>query len=140
MNSPYKKYVQQSITSLTAGEQLVLLLEKACINITRAIDCIEKKDVAGAHNLIVKTEDIYNFLIDNLDMSFPISQNLFSLYEFMVEQLTAANIKKDADILRRILKIAVELKDTWKQAEYLARTGGSAGTAASAGSFETGTK
>jgi len=126
MNSPYKKYVQQSITSLTAGEQLVLLLEKACINITRAIDCIEKKDITTAHNLIVKTEDIYGYLIDSLDMSFPISQNLFSLYNFLIEQLTQANIKKDAEILRRISKLAVELKDTWKQAEYLARTGGGA--------------
>lgn len=43
MTSPYKKYVQQSITSLTAGEQLILLLEKACININLAIDCIEKR-------------------------------------------------------------------------------------------------
>ena len=133
MTSPYKKYVQQSITSLTAGEQLILLLEKACININLAIDCIKKKDIFGAHDLIVKTEDIYYFLIDNLDMSYPISKNLFSLYNFMIDQLTQANIKKDAEILRQILKIAAELKDTWKQAEYLARTGSAAGSLASGG-------
>ena len=133
MTSPYKKYVQQSRTSLTAGEQLILLLEKACININLAIDCIEKKDISGAHDLIVKTEDIYYFLIDNLDMSYPISKNLFSLYNFMIDQLTQANIKKDAEILRQILKIAAELKDTWKQAEYLARTGSAAGSLASGG-------
>lgn len=123
MITQYQKYVQQSITSLTAGEQLVLLLEKACININRAIEYIEKKDIANAHNMIVKAEDIYFYLIDSLDMSYPIAKNLFSLYNFMIDQLTLANIKKDAEILRGIQNLAYELKDTWKQAEYLARTG-----------------
>ncbi|HHW24143.1 MAG TPA: flagellar export chaperone FliS [Clostridiales bacterium] len=133
MNSPYKKYVQQSITSLTAGEQLVLLLEKACLNISRAIDSIEKKDIETAHALLVKTQDIYYYLIESLDMSFPISKNLLSLYNFIIEQLTEANIKKDAEILKRIQKLATELKDTWKQAEYLARVNNTAGKVASGG-------
>lgn len=123
MNSQYQKYKQQSIASLTSGEQLVLLLEHACINIARAIDCIEKNDINNAHNSIVKAEDIYYYLMDSLDMNYSISQNLLSLYTFMIDRLSVANIKKDADILREIQKLAGELKDTWKQAEYMVRTG-----------------
>jgi flagellin-specific chaperone FliS len=40
----------------------------------------------------------------------------------MTDQLTLANIKKDADILRGIQKLAYELRDTWKKAENLSRT------------------
>lgn len=123
MMTQYQKYVQQSLTSLTAGEQIVLLMEKACININLAIDYIEKKDITNAHNMIVKAEDIYFYLIDSLDMNYPIAKNLFSLYNFMIDKLTQANIKKDAEILRSIQNLAYELKDTWKQAEYLTRTG-----------------
>lgn len=123
MTSQYQKYKQQSITSMTSGEQLVLLLEQTCINIACAIEYIEKNEINNAHNSIIKAEDIYYYLIDTLDMNYPISQNLLSLYTFMIDKLTAANIKKDADILRGLQKLAYELKDTWKQAEYLARTG-----------------
>jgi flagellar protein FliS len=122
MTSQYQKYKQQSITSMTSGEQLILLLEKACINITQAIDFIEKKDINNAHNTITKTEDIYYYLIECLDFNYPIAKNLLSLYNFMIDQLTLANLKKDADILRSIQKLAHELKDTWKQAEFRART------------------
>jgi flagellar protein FliS len=124
MTSQYQKYRQQSITSLTSGEQLVLLLEHACVNIARAIDCIEKNDINGAHNSIVKAENIYYYLMENLDMKYPISENLMSLYTFMTEQLITANMKKDANILRSIQNLAHELKDTWKEAERLSRTGG----------------
>ena len=123
MTSQYQMY-RQSITSLTSGEQLVLLLEHACVNINRAIDCIEKSDVNGAHNSIVKAENIYYYLIDSLDMRYPISSNLLSLYNFIIEQLSLANIKKDADILRGIQKLAHELKDTWKEAEHISRGSG----------------
>ena len=123
MITQYQKYQQQSVTSLTAGEQLVLLLEKACVNIAKAINCIEAYDVEGAHNSIVKAENIYYYLMDNLDMNYSVSSNLFSLYDFITGRLVQANIKKDADILKEIQHLAYELRDTWREAEHISRTG-----------------
>jgi flagellar protein FliS len=124
MTSQYQKYMKQSVNSLTAGEQINLLFDQACVNISKAIEAIEKKDISAAHNSIVKTEDIFYYLIDSLDMSYPISKNLLALYDFVTDRLVQANIKKDIKPLREAQKIANELRDTWKKAEVLARTGG----------------
>lgn len=123
MIAQYQKYKQQSVNALTSAEQLVLLLEQACVNIAKAINFIDKKDIAGAHNSIVKTENIFYYLIDSLDMSYPISTNLFSLYNYITDRLIQANIKKDVDILGEIQKLTYELRDTWKEAEIISRTG-----------------
>jgi flagellar protein FliS len=94
------------------------------VNISKAIEAIENKDISTAHNSIVKTEDIFYYLIDSLDMRYPISKNLLALYDFINDRLVQANIKKDLTPLREAQKIASELRDTWKKAEVLTRTGG----------------
>ena len=119
----YQRYQQQSVTSLTAGEQVVLLFQQACVNIAKAIDFIENKDISSAHNSIIKTENIFYYLIDSLDMNFTISDNLLSLYSFINDRLIQANIKKYADILKEIQPLISEMRDTWKEAELLSRTG-----------------
>ncbi|MFA6730248.1 MAG: flagellar export chaperone FliS [Eubacteriales bacterium] len=117
----YQKYQKQAVTALTSGEQLILLFEKACVNISKAVGCIETNDVSGAHNAIVAAEDIFNYLIETLDMEYPISHSLFSLYNFINDRLTQANIKKDKEILLEIKPLAVKLKETWREAERLSR-------------------
>ncbi|HAN20866.1 MAG: flagellar export chaperone FliS [Clostridiales bacterium GWF2_36_10] len=125
MNAQYQRYQKQSVNALTSGEQLVLLFEQACVNISKSINFIEKNDIFGAHNSIIKTENIFYYLIDNLDLTYPISANLFSLYNFITDRLVQANIKKDAKILYEVQKLTCELRDTWKEAEYLSRNGAS---------------
>jgi flagellar protein FliS len=115
---------QYTITALTAGELIILLFEEASVNINKAIMHINNKDICGAHNCIVKAENIILYLNDSLDMSFPISEKLTSLYDYMYDQLVKANIKKDISILESILKMTHELKDTWEKAEISNRTSG----------------
>lgn len=124
MTAQYQKYQQQSVCSLTQGEQLILLFEQACINIAKGINFIEKKDISQAHNSIVKAENIYYYLVDNLDFNYPISSDLYSLYNYITDRLVQANIKKDASILAEVQKLSCELRDTWKEAERISRTGG----------------
>ncbi|MDF2685018.1 MAG: flagellar biosynthetic protein FliS [Clostridia bacterium] len=120
----YKKYRENTINALTAGELIILLFEEASVNINKAIMHINNKDICGAHNCIVKAENIILYLNDSLDMSFPISEKLTSLYDYMYDQLVKANIKKDISILESILKMTHELKDTWEKAEISNRTSG----------------
>lgn len=123
MTSVYQKYQRQSVTSHTAGEQLVLLLERAGVELAKAIEYINQNDITGAHNSIIHAENIFLHLIDSLDMSFPISKSLLSLYDFILERLTAANIKKDVSIIEEIRPLVSELHETWKTAEQLSRNG-----------------
>ena len=123
MTSVYQKYQRQCLTSHTTGEQLVLLLERAGVELSKAIESISNGDMPGAHNSIIHTENIFLYLIDSLDMGFSISKNLLSLYDFIIERLTAANIKKDVSIIAEVQPLVSQLHDTWKTAEQLSRNG-----------------
>ncbi len=124
MAAQYQKYQAQSVGILTPGEQIVLLFEHAAMKLTKAIACIEHKDISGAHNAIVRVQDIYQFLSEHLDMRMEISSNLFSLYQYIYDELVQANMKKDTEALRRILEMTRGFKDTWKQADLLSRKAG----------------
>jgi flagellar protein FliS len=126
MAAQYERYKAQSVGVLTPGEQIVLLFEHAAINLTKAITAIEQNDIGCAHSALIKAQNIYQFLSDHLDMRIEISNNLYSLYQYIYDQLVQANLKKDAEIVRRMLAMTRSFKDTWKQAEVLSRTGGAA--------------
>lgn len=117
----YMKYMSQSVSASTPGEQIVMLFEHAALKLTKAIQSIDAKDVPGAHNAIVRAQNIYQFLSDNLDMRYEISKNLYALYQFAIDELTTANIKKDPAILRQILKMTREFEDTWRKADLKTR-------------------
>ena len=122
----YQRYKAQSVSALTPGEQIVLLFEQAAVCLTKALVSISQKDITSAHNAIVKAQDIYQFLSDNLDMRLEISHSLYTLYQYIYDELVKANFKKDVDILKQMLNMTRSFKDTWRQAELQARTGGAA--------------
>jgi flagellar protein FliS len=111
----------QSVSASTPGEQIVMLFEHASLKLTKALQCIEAKDIQGAHNAIVRAQNIYQFLSDCLDMRYEISGNLYALYQYAYDELTSANMKKDADIVRRILRMTREFEDTWRKADFKTR-------------------
>lgn len=117
----YTRYMAQSVYASTPGEQIVMLFEHASLKLTKAIQCIEAKDVQGAHNAIIRVQSIYQFLSDCLDMRYEISSELYALYQFAYDELTTANMKKDAEIVRRILKMTREFEDTWRKADLKTR-------------------
>jgi len=115
------KYKTQSVSASTPGEQIVMLFSHAALKLTKAIQAIDAKDVPGAHNAIIRAQSIYQFLSDNLDMRYEISKNLYALYQFAIDELTTANIKKDPAILRNVLKMTREFEQTWRQADLKTR-------------------
>lgn len=118
----YKKYKEQSILTLSPNELVTLLFDEIIKNINKAIFCINSKKTNDAHNNIIKAENIFLYLIDNLDMKFPISKELLKLYDYIYNRLIQANVKKDTEILEEILDMASELKSTWAQADKMSRT------------------
>lgn len=116
MVNPYQQYKENAI--LTASpEELVLMLYNGIIRfIEEAKGAIEKKDYMAANNGIQRAQDIITELMLTLDMSYDISQNLYSLYDYMLRRLIDANVKKDVTILEEVKGFAIELRDTWNLA------------------------
>lgn len=116
-NNQYQKYRDISVNTSTPGERVILLYDEAILQINRAILHIKKKEPGFAHENIIKAEKIFLYLIDILDLRYPISQDLLKFYRFIYLQLIEANAYKDGDKLLKILTYVKELKDTWQQIE-----------------------
>lgn len=116
LNNQYQKYRAASVATLTPEELLIFLYGELSLNINRGILKIQKKSLSEAHNHIMKAQSIVQYLMDILDLSYPISNELLKLYDFLYSRLVQANIRKDEAILKEVLSMVTELKDTWQQA------------------------
>jgi len=117
----YTKYQTLSVNTLTPGELIVLLYEELALRMNRAVLHIKNGKMEDAHKSMTKAEDIVLYLVDILDVNYPISDELLPLYEFIYRQLVVANGEKNASILEETVKIVNQMKDVWKEAESINR-------------------
>lgn len=93
-----------------------LLMQGALENMAKAKGCIERKDYAGKSSAISKAISIISSLQGSLDMSAgEISDNLFSLYDFMLNHLIQASREKNIAKLDEVIEILLTIKGAWDQ-------------------------
>jgi len=115
--NPYEKYREQSVSTQTPGELIILLYDRAMFHMNAAIRCIERKKPGEAHTSIRKAQDIILYLRSILDFRFPVSGTLENYYAVVLRQLSKANVKKEQASLEDAVSSMRELRDTWKQIE-----------------------
>lgn len=117
--NPYLKYQQNAVESASPGELVIMLYDGLVRFLKIAANSLESKDIAGANNALVRSQDIVSYLNETLDKNYEISKNLSSLYDFMLRRLVDANINKDAGMVMEVLELVDELRGTWCQAVKL---------------------
>lgn len=120
-NNMYQQYQQNSIMTASPEELTLMLYNGAIKFINLGKLHIENKEIEKANNAIKRAQDIIMELNNTLDMNYEISNNLRSLYTFILEKLIDANIKKDVKFLDEALPLIEEIRDTWKEAMKEAR-------------------
>lgn len=125
LHSPQSAYKQAAAMTSTPS-QLLLMLYDGCIRFIKAgVDGIQERNIEKAHNNLIKAQSIIYELIRTLDMKYPISKQLISVYEYMIHQLVQANKEKAAAPAEEVLAYVMELREAWLQASKQA--GGSPG-------------
>ena len=120
-NNPYQQY-QQNKVNTSSPQELTLMLYNGLVKFLKlAYQGIEEKNIEKANNNIVKSQNILVEFMSTLDMQYAISEELFSLYEYMNRRLLDANLKKDKAIVEEVIGYAEELRDTWSQAMKFAK-------------------
>src|SRR5947209_7898586 len=86
--------------------------------LSTAIEAIHARNVAEAHDKLVKTQDIVASLLESLDVERggEIASNLTALYEYMLRRLIEANLRKDAAPAREVQGLLRELLPAWEAA------------------------
>ncbi len=116
--NPYGKYQENQILS-ASPEQILLLLYDGAIRFTRqAINALDEGNLEGFYHGISKSMAIITELSNSLNHTIggEIAEDLDGLYNFMVRELTQANLHKDIEKLRVVEKLLVDLRGTWGEA------------------------
>ncbi|WP_125152131.1 flagellar export chaperone FliS [Clostridium rectalis] len=117
----FKAYKNNSV-NYASKEQLLLMILDGGVKFSKiARQAILDKDITKAHENIVKTENIFYELMATLDVSQggDWAPNLMSIYEFIINRLVEANLKKDAAIMDEIIPLIEEVRETWHEAYKL---------------------
>jgi flagellar protein FliS len=113
ITSPYEKYKQSSVQTSTPGQLIIMLYDGAIRFVKVGLEGISSKDYMKANANLGKAQTIISELMSTLDHSYPVSKNLFSIYEYMNHLLIQSNIKKETQPAEEALNYLQELRETW---------------------------
>ena len=113
----HNQYRHNEIATSSQGKLIIMMYEGALKFVTLAIEGIDTKDLSKKGTYINKTHDIINELSCALDMNKggDVAHKLESLYQFILHQLTLANIKSDRKALESIVNVLTPLKEAWEE-------------------------
>jgi flagellar protein FliS len=109
-------YQNNSVTTQSKDRLIILLYDGAIKFMNLAIQEMQEGNFEAKGQYISKAQDIINELNAVLDMKAggEIAENLRKLYCFMYKRLSEANIKRDPQMIRDVIKLMEELNQSWK--------------------------
>lgn len=114
MANPYDQYKRMQVETASQGRLIIMLYDGALRNLRSAKNSINKKDINGAHTMLIKTQNIIRELNITLNMNAgEISQNLRNLYLYMINRLVEANLAKDNAKIDEVIELLSTLKEAW---------------------------
>jgi flagellar protein FliS len=111
-----KEYQDNAVTTQSKGRLVFLLYEGAIKFMKLAIKELEANHYEAKGRYINKALDIINELNAVLDMNAggEMASNLRKLYCFMIRRLSEANIQRDPQMIRDVIRLMEELNQSWK--------------------------
>jgi flagellar protein FliS len=115
------QYKQQSAMTATPGELTLMLYEGCLKNLKLSRIHIEAKDYPKSNETLQKAQAIIAELMNSLDMRYDISKQMSALYDYVINLIIWANVKKDLEKIDEIIDHVTGMRDTWQQAVLLDR-------------------
>ena len=123
-SNPYNAYKQNSVNTASKGQLLIMLVDGAVKYTKIAKLAILEKNMERAHKELVRVQDIFLELMITMDKDVgSYMQDLYEIYEFIKNELIKANIKKDVQIIDRVLPLIEDVRDMWHEADRKIKTG-----------------
>lgn len=111
----YAAYASNKIATASPAELTLMLYEGAIKFCNIAIVAVEENKVVKAHKNIIKVERIIEEFQATLDHKYPVAEDFSRVYEYLMQRLQDANVKKDKEILEEVLGHLRIMRDTWKE-------------------------
>lgn len=121
----YQQYERSKILTASPAELTLMLYEGAIKFGNIAVMAIEKGDIEKAHINIRKVERIIEEFQSSLNHKYPVAKDFDEVYQYLLQRLIEANVKKDKEIMEEVLKHLRTMRDTWKEVMRLSKAPGS---------------
>ncbi|MEQ5873790.1 flagellar export chaperone FliS [Pseudoalteromonas sp. MEBiC 03485] len=118
-NAKVKNYQKEALKTRVAGadryEIIQMLMAGAIEKMVLAKVAIEKKHYEAKSEHLSKASAILEALRGCLDFEVggEVTENLYSLYSYMIDRLLDASIKNDVDIVVEVSNLLKEIKSAW---------------------------
>jgi flagellar protein FliS len=126
LSDPYSQYQENQFRTATPGKLLLMTYDAAIRFARLAVDKMREGKLDEQSANIIRVQNILIELICTLDVKadLQLAANLDSLYTYMFDRLTQANIRRDTAALQESIEMLTELRSAWAEAELLVRSGG----------------
>ena len=114
-------YKEQTLSTMTQGELLLLLLDELVKRSVRGDLALEEGDLPLFEASIDRCIDIVRYLDDTLDYHYEISRQLHRLYDFFSFDLNRIKIGRNGEELSRLRPMLADLRDSFRAAERISR-------------------
>ncbi len=122
LQNRYQAYKQQSMLTMTQGEMLTAVYDGLLKAIYSAQKAFETRNLPEINKHLLKAQEILGYLKSTLNSQYEIAQNLESLYDYFIQQLRQANVKKSPEGLQDVAQMIQELRDAFVQADKNVRS------------------
>lgn len=127
------RYVGASVSTASPARLVTMLYDRLGRDLTTAEAALAGSDLEGANSALIHAQEIIWELAAGLDPTkWSGGPALAALYQFMLEELLAANVRKDAAQVESVRNLVEPLRDAWHQAAELAAAPALAAAAISA--------
>lgn len=108
-------YQGTKINTASPAELTLMLYDGAIKFCNIAMAGLEKSDYEKASTYIIKVQNIITEFRSTLDFKYPTAKDFDLIYEYIMNLLVQANIKKDREILDTALGQIRNMRDLWKE-------------------------
>lgn len=117
INAYKKGNLKQDISAADPHKITLMLMQGALERMAYGKGCIERKDFEGKSEHLSRVAAILINLRDTLDMEVKtdITDNLYALYDYMIQRVTDANIQNDLNIMDEVINLLLPIKVAWSE-------------------------
>ncbi|WP_394221923.1 flagellar export chaperone FliS [Alteromonas gracilis] len=117
INAYRKGNLKQDVANADPHKLTLMLLQGALDRIAYAKGAMERKELVAKADYISKANAIIMHLRDTLDVEVggEVAENMFALYNYMVERLNDAHFNNDLNMLDEVSSLLTPIRDAWVQ-------------------------
>jgi len=108
-------YQGTKINTASPAELTLMLYDGAIKFCNIAMAGLEKSDYEKASTYIIKVQNIITEFRSTLDFKYPTAKDFDLIYEYIMNLLVQANVKKDMELLDTALGQIRNMRDLWKE-------------------------